>query len=71
MLGFVVSFASVFVGSASVSGQAPSSAMFSVFFIGYAVSFLTRIVALILGIRAAMSANRGNFYTYPAFRFAK
>lgn len=71
MLGFVVSFASVFVASGTANGQTPSSAIFSLFFLGYGVSFLTRIVALILGIRAAMAANRGVFYTYPAFRFVK
>ena len=68
-LGFVVSFASVFAASGSVNGQTPSSAMLSLFFLGYGVSFLTRAVAVILGIRAAMAANRGVFYTYPAFRF--
>lgn len=71
MLGFIVSFASVFVASGAVSGGTSSSAAFSVFFIGYVVSILARIAALVLGIRAAMSANRGNYYTYPAFRFVK
>lgn len=71
MLGFVVSFATVFVASGTANGQAPSSAVFSLFFLGYGVSFLTRIVALILGIRAAMAANRGVYYTYPAIRFAR
>ncbi|NYF11023.1 hypothetical protein HDC94_002179 [Leifsonia sp. AK011] len=64
-VSFFVSFASGMAGSTSMP---PGMALF---FVGYFMIFITRIVAAVLGIRAAVLTNRGEFYSYPAFRFAR
>ncbi|MDH6181207.1 putative Tic20 family protein [Microbacteriaceae bacterium SG_E_30_P1] len=43
----------------------------AIYMVVYLLNFVLRIVALVLGIRAAVAANRGSFYTYPSFRFVK
>ena len=65
MVGFFSSFASSYAGD---TGATPGLA---VFFVGYFAIILIRIIAAIMGIRAAVVANRGEMYTYPAIRFAK
>jgi uncharacterized Tic20 family protein len=70
VVGFVVSFLSVFLSMGfEGGGGAPPTIAF--FFVGYFLVLAVRLIAVVLGIRAAMVANRGNLYTYPAIRFVQ
>lgn len=73
-LGFVLAFGSVFVSILTISPGTTTSSPpgIGLFFVGYFLVIVARIVAAILGIVAAVAANRGEYYKYPiAIPFAK
>ena len=68
-VGFVLAF-STFATIGSTTDGPPSG--LALFFIGYALIFVTNILRLIFGIIAAVAASHGTFYRYPiAIRFVK
>ena len=66
-IGFVLAFSSVL----SSLGSAGSSNGTGLFFVGYFLILVARVVGAILGIVASVAANKGNYFTYPAITFVK